>query len=199
MRKPNLSNTLFSKTRNGVLAATFGQPERWWYLSELADWLDTSPSSLQRELKALSSTGILKTRRDGNRIYFQAEADSPIFNPLRELVAQTLGVIPALKESLIQFAAQTEFVFIYGSMARGEEKSTSDVDLLIIGSIGLAELAPTLRRLEKKFKREFNATCFAPEEFKEKARCGNHFLTTVLKDEKIFIRGDADDLDRLAQ
>jgi len=199
MRKPNLSNTLFSKTRNGVLAATFGQPERWWYLSELADWLDTSPSSLQRELKALSSTGILKTRRDGNRIYFQAEADSPIFNPLRELVAQTLGVIPALKESLIQFAAQTEFVFIYGSMARGEEKSTSDVDLLIIGSIGLAELAPTLRRLEKKFKREFNATCFAPEEFKEKARCGNHFLTTVLKDEKIFISGDADDLDRLAQ
>lgn len=199
MRKPNLSNALFSKTRNGVLAATFGQPERWWYLSELADWLDTSPSSLQRELKALSSTGILKTRRDGNRIYFQAEADSPIFNPLRELVAQTLGVIPALKESLIQFAAQTEFVFIYGSVARGEEKSTSDVDLLIIGSIGLAELAPTLRRLEKKFKREFNATCFAPEEFKEKARCGNHFLTTVLKDEKIFIRGDADDLDRLAQ
>ena len=84
-------------------------------------------------------------------------------------------------------------------MARGEEKSTSDVDLLIIGSIGLADLAPTLRRLEKKFKREFNATCFAPEEFKEKAREGNHFLTAVLKEEKIFIKGAADDLDRLTQ
>ncbi len=199
MRKSNLLDSLFSKTRQGILAATYGQPERRWYLSELADWLGTSPSSLQRELKALSTTGILKTKREGNRIYFQAEANSPIFNPLRELVAQTLGVIPALKESLIQFAAQTECAFIYGSVARGEEKSTSDVDLLVIGAVGLANLAPTLRRLEKKFSRELNATCFAPEEFKEKARRANHFLTTVLKEKKIFIKGDADDLDRLAQ
>lgn len=199
MRKSNLSNALFSKTRQGVLAATYGQPERWWYLSELADWLGTSPSSLQRELKALSTTGILKTKREGNRIYFQAETDSPIFNPLKELVAQTLGFILALQEDFYQFDNRLECAFIYGSVARGEEKPSSDVDLLIIGSIGLADLAPTLRRLEKKFNREFNAACFAPEEFKEKARGANHFLTAVLKEEKIFIKGDADDLDRLAE
>lgn len=199
MRKSNILSPLFSKTRQGVLAATYGQPERRWYLSELADWLGTAPSSLQRELKSLSETGILKTVREGNRIYFQAEADSPIFNPLKELVAQTLGVIPALKEAFYQFEAQTKCAFIYGSVARGEEKSTSDVDLLVVGAVGIANLAPTLRRLEKKFKREFNATCFAPNEFREKARAGNHFLTTILKEKKIFIIGDADDLDRIAQ
>jgi len=199
MRKSNLSNALFSKTRQGVLAATYGQPERRWYLSELANWIGTAPSSLQRELKSLSQTGILKTVREGNRTYFQAETDSPIFNPLKELVAQTLGVIPALQEDFYQFDNRLECAFIYGSVARGEEKSTSDVDLLIIGSIGLAELAPTLRRLEKKFNREFNATCFAPEEFKGKVRGANHFLTAVLKEEKIFIRGDDNELDRLAQ
>lgn len=199
MRKSNLLSSLFSKTRQGVLAATYGQPERRWYLSELADWLGTAPSSLQRELKSLSETGILKTVREGNRTYFQAETDSPIYNPLKELVAQTLGVIPALEEDFHQFDHRLECAFIYGSVARGEENSTSDVDLLIIGTIGLADLAPTLRRLEKKFTREFNATCFAHNEFKEKARAGNHFLTTILKEEKIFIIGGADDLDRLTE
>jgi len=199
MRKSNLLSPLFSKTRQGVLAATYGQPERRWYLSELADWLGTSPSTLQRELKSLSETGILKTAREGNRTYFQAETDSPIFKPLRELVAQTHGVVPALKEAFYQFEAQTECAFVHGSVARGEEKPASDVDLLIVGEVGLAELAPTLRRLEKKFKREFNASCFSPEEFKEKARGANHFITAVLKEEKIFIKGAADDLDRLTQ
>jgi predicted nucleotidyltransferase len=199
MRKSNLLSPLFSKTRQGVLAATFGHPERRWYLSELADWIGTAPSSLQRELKSLSETGILKTVREGNRTYFQAETDSPIFNPLRELVAQTLGVVPALKEVLFQFDDRIGCAFIYGSVARGEEKPTSDVDLLIVGEVGLADLAPVLRRLEKNFSREVNARCFTPEEFKEKIRGSNHFLTAVLKENKIFIKGGADELDRLAQ
>lgn len=199
MRKSNLLDSLFSKTRQGVLSATYGQPERRWYLSEIADWLGTAPSSLQRELKSLSETGILKTEREGNRTYFQAEAESPIFTPLKELVAQTLGVIPALNEAFSHFGAQTECAFIYGSVARGEEKPTSDVDLLTIGQVGLADLAPVLRRLEKKFSREVNARCFTPEEFKEKIWGGNHFLTAVLKENKIFIKGGADDLARLTQ
>jgi DNA-binding IclR family transcriptional regulator len=62
---------LFPKTRQRLLAATFGQPERWWYMSELAQELKTSPSSLQRELKQLVRSGILQQRPEGKRIYFR--------------------------------------------------------------------------------------------------------------------------------
>ena len=54
MRKnaPTL-DSLFPTVRQGVLAATLTRPEKWWYLSELAEFLHTRPSSLQRELSSL--------------------------------------------------------------------------------------------------------------------------------------------------
>jgi predicted nucleotidyltransferase len=197
MRKRNLANVLFPKTRQGILAATYGQPERWWYLSELAALLRTSPSSLQREVESLSGAGVLRKKRDGNRIYFQAESDSPIFDSLYELVKQTLGVVPALSEVISPYANKILCAFVYGSVAHAREHSLSDVDLLVVGSVGLAELTPVFRELEKKFNREFNASCYKAAEFINKVEKENHFLTEVLKNEKIFIVGGENELDKL--
>ena len=47
-----IEEPLFPEVRAKVLAATFGQPDREWYFTELARSLETQPSSLQRELKA---------------------------------------------------------------------------------------------------------------------------------------------------
>jgi len=197
MRKSNLANVLFPKTRQGILAATYGQPERWWYLSELAALMQTSPSSLQRELESLSNAGILRKKRDGNRIYFQAESASPLFDSLHELVSRTLGVVPALSEAISPFANKIVCAFVYGSVAHAREHSLSDVDLLVVGSVGLAELAPVLRELENKFNREFNVSCYKAAEFINKVKKENHFLTEVLKNEKIFILGGENELDKL--
>jgi predicted nucleotidyltransferase len=197
MRKRNLANVLFPKTRQGILAATYGQPERWWYLSELAALMRTSPSSLQREVESLSGAGVLRKKRDGNRTYFQAESGSPIFDSLYELVNRTLGVVPALSEAISPFADKIVCAFVYGSVAHAREHALSDVDLLIVGAVGLAELAPVLRELEKKFNRECNASCYKAAEFINKVKKENHFLTELLKTEKIFIVGGENELDKL--
>jgi len=76
MRNSPVLTALFPQVRQGVLAATLGQPDRWWYPSELADRLGTSPSSLQRELSSLVASGILVHRREGTRAYFKAETQS---------------------------------------------------------------------------------------------------------------------------
>lgn len=198
MRKKRPIDVLFPKTRQGVLAATFGQPERWWFLSELANQLRTTPSSLQRELQSLIASGLLRQRRDGKRLYFQAESESPIFAPLRDLVMQALGVTAQVKDALTAFGDQVQCAFIYGSVARRKEHALSDVDLMIIGSIGLSDLASPLRVLEHKFDREFNVTCYNLQEFRKKARAGNHFVTSVLKGGKIFLKGNAHELAGLA-
>ncbi|MBA2304360.1 MAG: winged helix-turn-helix transcriptional regulator, partial [Acidobacteria bacterium] len=100
MRKPHALATLFPTMRGDLLAATLNQPDKWWYLSELAQFLKTRPSSLQRELKALVDGGILQQRREGTRTYFKAETRSPLFPELRGLVEKTVGVLPTLQEVL---------------------------------------------------------------------------------------------------
>ncbi len=200
MRKNALAlDSLFPSVRQGVLAATLGRPEKWWYLSELAQFLHTRPSSLQRELGSLEQSGILQQRKDGRRTYFKAETRSPIFRELQGIFEKTVGLIPSLRVALQPFANKIICAFVYGSIARRQERATSDVDLMVIGNVGLADLAPLLRRIEKRLGREVNVTDYSVKEFRKKVDEGDHFLTTVLKDSLQFVKGEMRDLDAVAR
>ncbi len=199
MRNIAALDSLFPSVRQGVLSATLTRPEKWWYLSELAEFLHTRPSSLQRELAALVRSGVLEQRRDGRRTYFKAETRSPIFRELRSIFEKTVGLIPTLRVALRPFGNKVVFAFVYGSVARGEERATSDVDLMVIGDVGLAELAPSLRKSEKRLGREVNVTSYSVDEFRKKVFQGDHFLTTVLKGSLQFVKGEQRDLDAIAR
>jgi predicted nucleotidyltransferase len=198
MRKQALLDALFPETRQKVLTATLARPDKWWYLSELAGYLRTRPSSLQREIAALAASGILEQRRDGGRKYFRAEARSPIFRDLRSIFEKTAGLIPVLQAALRPFGEKINCSFVYGSVARHEERATSDVDLMVIGRVGLAELAPVLRKAEKQLGRQINITSYSVDEFRTKTVRGDHFLTSVVKSRLQFVKGEAHDLDTIA-
>jgi predicted nucleotidyltransferase len=199
MRKePSVLKALFPQVRQGVLAATLLQPEKWWYLSELADHLTTSPSSLQRELSSLVASGLLAHRREGTRTYFKAETRSPVFRDLQQLFQRTTGLIPMVRQALESFGDKIRCAIIYGSVARRREHALSDVDLLVIGKTGLADLTPILRKLEQSLGREVNVTAFSPEEIREKTKRHDHFLTAVLRGPKEFVKGGQSELDEIA-
>lgn len=197
MRTLNALGTLFPGVRRGVLAATLLRPQKWWYLSELAQHLHTRPSSLQRELAALVCSGILEQRRDGRRTYFRAEMRSPIFRDLRGVFEKTVGLVPTLRITLRPFERRIDCAFIYGSVVRREERATSDVDLMIVGDVGLSDLAPALRKAEQRLGREINVTNYAVDEFREKILQGEHFLSGVLKRSIEFVKGGQSDLDAI--
>jgi predicted nucleotidyltransferase len=195
MRKSSILDALFPDVRQGILAATLLAPEKSWFMSELAEYIGTSPSSLQRELESLAKSGILTRRQDGRRTYFQADTAAPAFNELRELFSKTAGIVPVLEFELERFGEKIRWAVIYGSVARGEERGKSDMDLLIVGSAGMMALLPALRRLEKRFGREVNVTRYSEREFASKRSGGDRFLNSVLKGKLITVIGSADELE----
>jgi predicted nucleotidyltransferase len=192
MRKIAILETLFPEVRAGVLSATLLQPDRWWFMTELAEYLHTTPSSLQRELDALVSTGLLLRRKDGRRTYFKANPESPLYGDLRGLMQKTAGIVPTLTEALNAFGNRIDMALVYGSVARGEERAQSDVDVLIVGTIKQIDLVPVLRRLEDRFRRQVNVTLFAPRDFDRKVASGDHFINSVLKSKTILLKGPND-------
>lgn len=197
MRSSLILETLFPEVRAKVLAATFGQPDREWYVTELAKALETQPSSLQRELEALSKAGILEQRRDGRRVYLKPDRTSPVFADLRNLMEKTAGIIPVLRGELETLGEGVRLAFVYGSIARSEETSSSDIDLMVIGKVGLSDLIPALRNCERILGRPVNPTVYSLEEFREKALNGDHFLATVLKGSKLFVKGGEHELEAI--
>jgi predicted nucleotidyltransferase len=194
MRETSALDALFPKIRQGILAATVMQPDRWWFLSDLARHLGVTPSSLQRELKSLVNAEILTRRQEGKQVYFQPNPECPFLAELQGLMAKTAGLTDILKEALEPLAEAIDCAFIFGSLARSEEHSASDVDLMIIGRIGLAMLSPVLRDAEERLNRPVNPTVYLREEFADKIKARHHFLSAVLKGKKLFIIGNKDDL-----
>jgi len=139
--RSSLVNALFPSTRQAVLAATVLHPDKWWYLTDLARHLDLTPSSLQRELKTLVEVGILIRRAEGRRVYFKPNPDCPILPELKGIMAKTSGLTDVLRFALRSVSDSIQSAFVFGSVARAEEFSASDVDLFILGTVSLADLS----------------------------------------------------------
>jgi predicted nucleotidyltransferase len=199
MRKTSSLDALFTAPRQGILAATLMEPGRWWYLSDLARHLGVHHATLQRELARLSKAEILLSLRDGNRSYFRANPDSPIFPDLRAMLAKTAGLVIVLRDALRPFEKQIECAFVYGSVARASEASESDVDLMVIGELTLKELAPVLRVAEKTLRRPVNPSLYRASEFARRASSDSPFIAEVLEKEKLFVIGNEGDLERMAR
>ena len=199
MRTESALAALVSPTRQGILAATFLRPQKSWYLSELAAHLGTRSSSLQRDVNSLVRVGILEKHVDGRRSYIKANEDSPVFPEIRGLIEKTSGIVPMLQEAVRKLGRKVRWGFIYGSLARGEEGSASDIDLMLIGNASTMELAPTLRRLEKIVGRQINPTIFTEDDFAKNLTKKNRFLLTVIRGKKIILKGAEDELEAIAR
>jgi predicted nucleotidyltransferase len=195
MRKTMSLDALFPKTRQAILGAMLIDPARSWYLSDLARHLGVTPSSLQRELHLLARGGILRRNADGNRVYFRTDPDCPFLSELRGIILKTVGLGNVLQECLDPLRDRIRVAFVYGSMARSEERSASDVDLMVIGSVGLSQIAPVLKKAEVSLGRAVNPSVYSAKEVVKKLSAGHHFLETILKGEKIYIQGDQSDLE----
>jgi predicted nucleotidyltransferase len=181
-----------------VLALLLLRPEESRHVRDIARALGKPPGTLLRELNALAEAGVLQRRSVGNQVHFQADAASPIYEDLRNILKKTVGVADVLREALAPVAQKVQAAFVYGSVARGEERPGSDLDLMIVGDVRFADVVAALAPAQETLRREVNPNVYPALEFRKKAAAGEPFLKRVLAERKIFILGGEDDLGKPA-
>jgi predicted nucleotidyltransferase len=181
-----------------VLTLLMMDPDKRWHLREVARKADCAVGTVRRELKGLAACGLAVESRDGNRTYYQANSQSPAYPELAGLIRKTCGLADVLRAALAPLAERVKVAFLYGSQARQDAGPRSDVDLMVIGKVGFAEVVSALAQAQDTLAREINPTVYSVAEFRRKAASGHHFVRSVLKDRKIFLIGDADELGKLA-
>jgi predicted nucleotidyltransferase len=195
----NLGTTLFGKARRGILSLLYGHADEEYYLRQIARTTGIGIGPVQRELKQLTDSHIIRRRVQGRQVYYQANPDSPIFKELKSLITKTTGIVDTLRSVLAPIAEDIDLAFVYGSLARGDENSSSDIDLMIVGKPTFAEISTKLHPSQEKLGREINFTIYPAFEFKSKISEGGHFLNNVLSEPKIFIIGDEYELNRMVK
>lgn len=195
-----LADTLFTKGQQRVLKLLFGHPERSFFANEIIRHAGGGAGAIHRELEALTEAGVLTENRIGNQRHFQANPACPIFDELRGIIRKTFGIAGVLGEALLPFSPQIAMAFVYGSIARGEETSSSDVDLFVISeTLAYPDLFSALAEAEKKLARPVNPTLYKVGELERKEGEGSAFVSRILTQPKIFIIGNDRDLPKPAQ
>lgn len=194
-----LSATLFSKTRLAVLSILFSHADEAYYLRQIARSVGVGIGSLQRELNKLTNAGIILRMVRGKQVYYQANSQCPVFPELKSLIVKTTGATEVIKSALTSLTNHIRVAFIYGSVARMQDRKKSDVDLMIIGDVTFAEVVSALDKAQQQVGREINPTVYPPSEFQSKLSKGNHFLRALMRETKLFLTGDQRELTRLAK
>ena len=189
-----LGDLLFGRTRGAILALLYGHADQSFYTRQIAREVDASVGAVQRELENLSKVGLIVRSAVGGQVFYQANRNAPIFPEMRGIVSKTVGVFSVLRSALQSLSTQIVVAFVYGSVARDQETAQSDVDLLVVGKATLDKTLSQLSTVEKKIGRPINPTVYSVSEFKSKLASGNHFLNAVLKEQKVFLLGDEDEL-----
>jgi len=193
-----IGSALFSKNRRLILALLFGHPDQDFYLRQIVRACGGGVGAVQRELGQLADAGIIRRSVRDKQVYFQANAACPVFEELKSLVVKTTGVADVLRVALAPLDDRIVVAFVFGSVARAQQKRTSDVDLAVVGQVAFSQVVQSLAQTQEKLGREVNPMVYSPEEFQSKVGAGHQFLARVLKKPKVFLIGDEDELTRLA-
>jgi len=191
----NLSDALFTATQQRVLACLFGQPGRSFTITELIQTTGAGSGAVQREVARLAGSGLLTVEQLGKQKRYRANPDSPIHEELAAIVRKTFGLADPLREALVPLADDIHAAFVYGSVAKGEDTSTSDIDLMLVSdTLTYGEVMAALDPLIEKLGRVVNPTLYTRTELRKRIEAGNSFVTRVLAQPRIWLMGGEQEL-----
>lgn len=191
----SLSSALFSNVQQRVLALIFGHPERSFYTSEIVRNVRSGTGAVERELSRLERSGLVSTERIGNQKHYRANRASPIFEELHSLVMKTVGLTEPLRQCLAAYADKIKAAFVYGSVAKGTDTASSDIDLMVIGDdLTYADLYAGLEKAEAILKRPVNPNFLSLKDWRRRLGQKNPFVTKISAQPKIFVFGSEHDL-----
>lgn len=183
-----LASFFTSTTRAEIFRILFDGRDNERYLREIEKLTFLKINSIQKEIKHLEELDLITSRIDGNRIYYAANAEHPIYLELVSIVKKTIGVYRELE--ILFEDSRIKCSFVFGSFAGGKENSTSDLDIVIIGDIGLRETSKLLANYQKVLGREINPHVFKEVDWKKRVKNKDHFVTSILKSNIEVIKGD---------
>jgi len=188
-----LTELLFTEYRRRVLGLLLLHPDEAYHVREIARLTGTVAGTLHKELSKLADAGILLKQTSGNQVLYQANSACPIYNELLSIVKKTFGIVDVLQQALLPLDKEIDFAFVYGSVAKGEETSKSDIDLFIASeSVAYADVMNVLTRSEVELGRPVNPSIYSKDDIRKKLKAKNAFLTRLIEQPKLWVKGSDD-------
>lgn len=195
----SLADALFPKVRQRVLAVLFDAPERSFYMGEVIALAHSGTGAAQRELVDLAAAGILSVHRQGKQKHYQANAQSPVYEPLRQLVGKSMGVANVLSTALQPVARHISAAFFHEKVSGAKGDKAPAISVTLFGK-SLADaavanaVAQALQAASNTLARQLKFASYTPESLADAVALHADFLHRLLLPSSTWLKGDADNL-----
>ncbi len=189
-----LEDIIISRVRVKMLQLFLSHPGTIFHVRDIVRKIGEEINAVRRELAHMEEAGMVSKEPRANRLFYTFRKEYPLYYELLELIGKTSGLgFDILKHKAK--LGKLKFVMMSGRYLRGRErKSPTDVDMLIVGSVVLAELGQLVKAEEVRRERELNYTVMSEEEFAFRKRRRDPFVLSVLSSSRVMIVGDEEEL-----
>lgn len=189
---------LFGQYRRDLLSLLLLRPDESFHTRELERLTGVPVGSAARELKALVEGGIVLREKQGNQVRYRADRGCPVFEELAGLFRKTSGLVYVIRDALMPKWSDVELAFVFGSMARGTAKSSSDLDVFVMTDLGMKEVVGLLSPLAETLRREINPVVMSRQAFAAAVNKRDRFVERLKEEPKLFVKGTRHDLEESA-
>lgn len=191
-RKLDPAKVLFGADHRRLLGLLFMRPDESFHVREIARLTGVDAGNAHRALRRFEQAGLVTATRSGNQRLYQASQGSPIFTELQGIVLKTAGLADVLRDALEPLAPNIKRAFVFGSVARGEAGSRSDVDLMVVGDATFSDVVEAVYPLHERFGREVNPVVMTANEYQVRVKDPG-FIARVMDGPRISLFGASDD------
>lgn len=182
-----------SKSRVKLLSVFLANPSEMYHVRELVRRTEDEINAVRRELAFLEKNSILIKEPRANRVYYSFSKTYPFFFDLISMGAKTVGLGAEILKNRAKLG-KIKFAMFSGKFVRRLPHAADDVDLLVVGTVVLPELALLVRNEEGRLKTEINYTAMTEEELDFRKKKNDPFIAKILSGSRVMVIGDEEDL-----
>lgn len=193
MELDHFSSLLGSEARARLLAHFVANPESRHHVRALERLTGIGKRSLHAELARLDAMGLVHREREGRRVVYVRSGYSAEWSAIERLVGTY--AIPLLLRAALAEVPGVKAAFIFGSLARGDARPDSDVDLLVYGDdIADGDLGRATLDAGVVLERRLDVKDYDTARFIRDNAPGKSFLHPALTGPKVWLIGSEDRL-----
>lgn len=188
-----LKDIITSKTRIKLLELFFTDPKSMYHVREIVRRVDEEINAVRRELIYLEKKGLLQKEPRANRVYYFLDRNYPYFYDLVRLQAKSSGLGADIIKNRVKLG-KIKYAMLSGKFVRNIRENPEEVDLLIVGTVVVPELALLVKQEEVRRGAEINYTVMSEEEFVFRKKRLDPFISSILKGSRLMLIGDEESM-----
>lgn len=189
-----LEDIIISRVRIKILGLFFLHPRKIFHVRDIVRRVDEEINAVRRELSHMEKAGMVSKEQRANRLFYLFRKDYVLYDELLRLIGKTTGIGGDIIENKAKLG-KIKFAMLSARYLKElPKKSSTDVDLLLVGTVVLPELGVIVKAEETRREVELGYTVMTEEEFLFRKSRRDPFVISILSSSRVMIIGNEEEL-----